>query len=71
MSAPTVLPSRSRSSSGSPSFTPMSELLAERLPTLFPTVPGAAVRRESHVELGYDDTTGEYHLSITAPVRTF
>jgi hypothetical protein len=68
MPASTVRPSRSHT--GSPSFTPMSELLAQHVPVLFPTVPGAAVRREPHIELGYDDSTGEYHLSITAPLRT-
>ena len=68
MSAPTVRPS-SRSHTAPASFTPMSELV-QRLPALFPTPPVAAVRRESHIELGYDEVTGEYHLSITAPLRT-
>ncbi len=49
---------------------PMSELLAARVPHLLPAVSTGAIRRERHVQLGYDATTGEYRLSIAAQVPT-
>ena len=55
---------------GSPSFAPRSELLAARVPQLLPAVSTGAIRRDRHLQLGYDATTGEYRLSIAAPHRT-
>ncbi len=49
---------------------PRSDLVAERVPNLFTALPSVAIRREPHVQLGYDEATGEYHLSITPPLRT-
>jgi hypothetical protein len=33
-----------------------------------PALPGPAILRQSRVQLGYDAASGEYHLSITAPL---